>query len=103
MNRRIIQALGDDERFVAAEGRDVALLPVQIAGVMGVDLQLLRDFGCYIIELWPNRCEPRQSHIGQRKQFNGIPPHTVLPDRNTKATGLTRTKVKTGSEAARAI
>ena len=67
-----------DAIFVPAEGNDIGVLPVEIAGILGVDFQLLDDIRGNGAQLRPY---PGQGpEICQAQQFHGIPPDPIQTD-----------------------
>ena len=84
----IVEIGGKRQRLVPPEGHDVGLLPVEIAGILGVDLELLDNIG------FEGRTAPArwrragEIHARQAQQIDGRAPYAVLPDRDAARLGL---------------
>src|SRR5215472_2694369 len=65
-DRPIIKVRRQQQRLVAPEGRDVALLAFKIAGIACVDFELLGDLRGERAEFGPHLSEARKTDVGMR-------------------------------------
>ncbi len=79
-HRAIIQVGGQGPAFIPAERQDVGLLAVQIAGILGVDLQLFDDIRGETRQFRPDPGECGEIHLGQAQQVQGRAADAILAD-----------------------
>src|ERR1043166_8067096 len=72
------------EGFIAPEGQDVGLLPVQIARIASVDLDLLGYVFAQTLELRPDRAQCREINAGMAEQLSRTAAHTILGNREAR-------------------